>query len=395
MLSKASEWNRESCMAIVQRGLVLVLLFLGCWGLACSNPNESSEPAQDGSLGKEVVLDTDEMDVAPSESVPEKPSAPPGSGLASLPLVKTINYPMDDTLRVNHVQVIGTHNSYHIAPKEGVDDWKYTHDPLDVQLEQQGVRQFELDFYWDPERKVLQVLHIPLVDPGTTCDKWTDCLRVIKHWSDRRPQHLPIFIMVEAKLSEFNAPQDLFGTLESETLSVFPKERILTPDFVRGNAATVSEAVTTKGWPTLAQARGKVLFFLLMSGERKKVYTNGGKNLHGRIMFVSSNPKDPYAAVIQRDGPEGSESEIQALVKQGFLVRTRADANLKASKETNEARLKAAQDSGAHMLSSDHPKPREDGYQVKVPGGTPARCNPVNAPSSCTSEALEKLTPQE
>ncbi|TNE45813.1 MAG: hypothetical protein EP343_25730 [Deltaproteobacteria bacterium] len=382
-------------MVTVRRGLGLVLLCLGFLVLACSNPTESTEPTFDASSGKEATPDVGDYEGTPTETVPEQPSAPPGSGLASLPPVKTVNYPMDDTLRVNHVQVIGTHNSYHIAPKEGVDDWKYTHDPLDVQLEQQGVRQFELDIYWDTERKVLQVLHIPLVDPGTTCDKWTDCLRVIKHWSDRRPQHLPIFIMVEAKLSEFNAPKDLFATLESETLSVFPKDRILTPDFVRGDAATVSEAVTTKGWPTLAQARGKVLFFLLMSEERKKAYTNDGKNLHGRIMFVSSNAKDPYAAVIQKDGPEGSEADIQALVKQGFLIRTRADADLNASKEKNETRLKAAQDSGAHMLSSDHAKPRTDGYQVKVPGGTPARCNPVNAPSSCTSEALEKLTPQE
>lgn len=370
--------------------LLVGCLILGCWGgVGCSQNGTNNEPTADGVASAESTGDSGPA----TEPTPEAEPAPPGAGLKSLPPAKTVDYPMDDKLRVNHVQVVGTHNSYHIAPEQGVDDWKYTHDPLDVQLEQQGVRKFELDIYWDATRKVYQVLHVPLVDTGTTCDKWTDCLRVIKYWSDQRPQHLPIFIMVETKLSDFNAPKDLFEKLEAETLSVFPKDRIITPDFVRGDAASVSEAIQKKGWPTLAQSRGKIMFFMLTSSDRRKTYTHGGKDLKGRLMFVNAGTDKPYAGVLLRDGPEGNETNIQELVKKGFIVRTRADANLKASKEKNDKRLKAALESGAHMLSSDHPKPREDGYQAKIPGGNPAGCNPVSAPPECTSKALENLFP--
>ena len=30
------------------------------------------------------------------------------------------------------------------------------------------------------------------------------------------------------------------------------------------------------------------------------------------------------------------------------------------------------------------------GYQVRIPGGTTARCNPINSPPGCRSEALER-----
>ena len=29
---------------------------------------------------------------------------------------ETFDYPLDDTLRLHHVRVRGTHNSYHVAP---------------------------------------------------------------------------------------------------------------------------------------------------------------------------------------------------------------------------------------------------------------------------------------
>ncbi len=66
-------------------------------------------------------------------------------------------------LRLNEIQVIGTHNSYHIEPKEAVmalikefseeaaASIKYTHKPLDQQLEKLGIRQLALDLFVDPE----------------------------------------------------------------------------------------------------------------------------------------------------------------------------------------------------------------------------------------------------
>src|SRR5215213_8070474 len=68
-----------------------------------------------------------------------------------------------DDLRLNQIQVIGSHNSYHVAPAPAVMDliavtgWQraesldYTHRPLPEQFDKLGVRQIELDVYADPK----------------------------------------------------------------------------------------------------------------------------------------------------------------------------------------------------------------------------------------------------
>ena len=47
-------------------------------------------------------------------------------------------YPLDHLLRLNHLQVKGTHNSYHLDPGFNVKPWEYDHQPLNRQLGQQG-----------------------------------------------------------------------------------------------------------------------------------------------------------------------------------------------------------------------------------------------------------------
>ncbi|MDH3653638.1 MAG: phosphatidylinositol-specific phospholipase C1-like protein [Myxococcales bacterium] len=69
----------------------------------------------------------------------------------------------DQTLRMNEIQVLGTHNSYHIQPRERIlellaifdtqetaDSLEYTALPLEEQFDR-GVRQLELDIFADPE----------------------------------------------------------------------------------------------------------------------------------------------------------------------------------------------------------------------------------------------------
>ncbi len=72
----------------------------------------------------------------------------------------TLAQASDSALKLNQIQVIGTHNSYHagIAPSESkvwqakyADAYKgldYQHPPLPVQLDA-GVRQIELDIFAD------------------------------------------------------------------------------------------------------------------------------------------------------------------------------------------------------------------------------------------------------
>src|SRR5690606_30268311 len=65
--------------------------------------------------------------------------------------------------RLNEIQIIGSHNSYHKAPppevldvigkfhKGAVEAWSTTMPPLTEQLDVSGIRQFELDIHADPE----------------------------------------------------------------------------------------------------------------------------------------------------------------------------------------------------------------------------------------------------
>ena len=51
----------------------------------------------------------------------------------------------------------------------------------------------------------------------------------------------------------------------------------------------------------------------------------------------------------------------------------------------------AALKSGAHFISTDYPVPNPDfsDYQVSIPGGGIARCNPVN-PGDCRLDLLDE-----
>ena len=76
-------------------------------------------------------------------------------------------YPLDDVLTFSDVQAKGTHNSYHIEPETVFDaSHRYTHLPLNEQLETQGVRQFELDIHYHTEDG-FQVFHLPGLDAET------------------------------------------------------------------------------------------------------------------------------------------------------------------------------------------------------------------------------------
>ena len=76
----------------------------------------------------------------------------------------------------------------------------------------------------------------------------------------------------------------------------------------------------------------------------------------------------------------------------GYLVRTRADADTKESRFNDTRRREAALASGAQYVSTDYlwPDPRfPGGYQVRLPGGVVARCNPVRRPDGCPAGDLE------
>ena len=105
-------------------------------------------------------------------------------------------------------------------------------------------------------------------------------------------------------------------------------------------------------------------------------------------MFVASEPGQPDAAVVVRDDPLAPNAGIAALadlVRRGYIVRTRADADTVEARQNKTARREAALTSGAQVVSTDYPvaDKRFGPYIVRIPAGTPARCDPVNGPPGC------------
>ena len=180
---------------------------------------------------------------------------------------------IEPTTPLNKIQVFGTHNSYHIAPESTtVDEWNYTHDPLDVQLGN-GIRQFEIDVVWDPERGVIAVQHVPVIDAESTCDLLSDCLSVITTWLDANPNTVPLQILIEPKTEIATwAMTDHMDALD-EGLRAGLDGHLWTVEDQWGDYETLRASVVDGGFPTVGQLRGKVLVALLDGGEPKMVYT--------------------------------------------------------------------------------------------------------------------------
>src|SRR4029079_18346582 len=91
---------------------------------------------------------------------------------------------VDTRMRLNQMQALGTHNSYHEYPQGGLDGIPQLQDfdePRAMQLQSQGVRQFELDVHVNiAPAGTFSVLHIEGVDENTTCTAFLDCLNTTK-----------------------------------------------------------------------------------------------------------------------------------------------------------------------------------------------------------------------
>lgn len=341
-----------------------------------------------------------------------------------------------EKLGINELQLLGSHNSYHQRTYGPIlefmyahpelwpagfhpNDWDYSHLPLTEQLNQYGMRSIELDVFNDPYGGLfymrwgnyivgqspesglpallepgLKVMHFPDLDYNTNYLTFKDALETVKTWSDAHPQHLPLIIMVEPKEDNPNAmlgdpftttiPFDTYSleTIDEEIKDVFGASlaQVITPDDVRGSHPTLDNAVKAGKWPEIGDARGKVMFVMLPSGNEGDDYLNGHASLAGRAMFLFTEANKPESAFINFDDPQANFNEIQQLVSAGYIVRTRTDADTKEARSGSTDRREAAFDSGAQILSTDYYKP--DGrpgfsnYFVAMPDGEIARLSP-------------------
>ncbi|WP_454881000.1 Ca2+-dependent phosphoinositide-specific phospholipase C [Sphingobacterium detergens] len=369
--------------------------------------------------------------------------------------------PQLNALKINQIQVLGTHNSYarpvdprlaayadpifakmmekmttlipadklasfkefHPNPMTMSEGLKYDHPSFDVQLDS-GIRSLEMDVYYDPtghrfnkpagyevlnsmgvsdlapyqkedlEKPGFKMLHIADFDFRSHYATFRGGLKALRNWSDRHPGHLPIFIMVEAKDKGIpifpNSAEVLpfdekaFDLLDAEVIEILGKDKLITPDDVRGQYTTLREAVRSGNWPTIKTSRGKFVFLLLPATagmNLESAYVKDRPNLEKRIMFVQSEPNDSFASFILLDNALVRQNEIQNLVKQGFIVRSRSDIETYEAKINDYTRADAAFNSGAQIISTDFFRPGNGyhtSYYVKLPHGNPARSNPIN-----------------
>ncbi|HEU4537233.1 MAG TPA: phosphatidylinositol-specific phospholipase C1-like protein [Polyangiaceae bacterium] len=337
-----------------------------------------------------------------------------------------------DCLRMNHLQTIGTHNSYHVQARPSIlstlsvfspdlaTSISYSHPPLDEQL-RGGVRQLELDVFADPagglyanrqglplvgepaasgiaelSQPGFKVLHVQDIDFESTCWSLASCLATVRAWSEANPRHVPVLVLIEAKYQsiddlgfDFSDPLPI-GAPELEALEqeVFTAlgDRLITPDFVRGERGTLEEAVRADGWPTVEAARGKIMLALDNEDAVRDAYLAGHPSLAGRAMFTSARPGSPEAAFVKLNDVLADGALVAQLAADGFLVRTRADVDTLEARRGDVTRRDAALASGAQCVSTDYPVPDPalgTGYAVALPEGPPARCNPVSAPPWC------------
>jgi hypothetical protein len=323
-----------------------------------------------------------------------------------------------DSVPINKMQVIGSHNSY----KQEIDPallWlvrkkspqvaaslEYCHIPLSAQLDL-GLRGLEIDVYADSKggkyahpmgldligetnQKTpydtlgvmaelgFKVLHVPDLDFRSHCLTLKQGLEELKRWSDQHPDHSPVFITMNAKDesiegSEFTIPEKFrattFDSLNQVIVQVLGRKKVLTPDDVKGTAATLEQAVLTKGWPSLQAAQGKFVFVLDEKAEKTAVYLSAKKH----VMFVNVPAGNPNAAFMIINDAVKEEAKIHDLVQKGYMVRTRADSDTREARANDKRSFEAACRSGAQVITTDYYQKSaffKSDYVISFPDGT-------------------------
>ena len=242
---------------------------------------------------------------------------------------------LDANLRINQLQFVGTADSYKLAPsdqmlslismggKKDAEALDFGEPPLAQQLDA-GARALEFDVAYDPKGGLFKnpagasmagelldpnyvtamsqpgfkVIHVLDVDYRSSCLTLKDCLTEVLTWSRTHPGHLPLLITLHANDSKTPMPgatkpvpfdADAFAQLGREVTDLFTPEELITPDEVKGAYPSLREAVQAGAWPSLAAARGKVIFLLDDTAQKAALYTGPANSLEGKPLFVATD----------------------------------------------------------------------------------------------------------
>jgi rhodanese-related sulfurtransferase len=349
---------------------------------------------------------------------------------------KTQNENKSQALKLNQVQFIGSHNSYKMAIPEALmnqikeensglaESLDYSHPDIWEQLNT-GLRLFELDVYYDPEggrfsnpmgkamvedenwdagfdQPGFKVFHVQDIDFLSHHALFKDYLLDLKKWSDLHPNHLPVFITLNAK--DANFPERgftevlafdpaAFKALDKEISDHLGLEKLMTPQEIQGDYNDLKSAVMQSGWPVLSEVRGKFIFILDEGEPKLTQYLSKDESGNGGLLFVTVPQSHPMSAIHIINDPVENHDQIKDLVEKGFIVRTRADAGTIEARGNITRRREHAFSSGAQLISTDYfvPDQRwEGGYHVQFTDGDYYRINPFFAQEIASNESLDE-----
>lgn len=330
--------------------------------------------------------------------------------------------------RLNQTQVIGSHNSYKsaMAPEilsylrgmsaKTAEGLEYVHAPLEQQLDM-GLRNLELDVFHDPqggrymqpkgieiikkggnpnftfdtENKLaipgLKLFHVQDIDFQSHYLVFAEALQALKTWSNEHPNHHPIFILVNAK--DAAVPSTIrplpftaaaLDSIDLEIRTHLGMDKLITPDQIKGNHASLEQGVLQGNWPMLDQARGKFLFVLDESEEKINRYLTKKPGLANAVFFVNLKEGNPEAGFRIINDPVKNEAYIQDLVQKGYMIRTRADSGTEEARSNDYSKFEKAKSSGAQVISTDYYLPStlfESTFRISFDGMTYERPNPI------------------
>ena len=295
---------------------------------------------------------------------------------------------LDSTaININHIQFVGSHNSYKQTMPDGfvkqlmkvnpevMESLEYEHIPLAEQLDL-GIRKLELDVFYVADEARFLVGHVQQIDMNSNCVTLRICLNQIIAWSKKNTTHAPIWI-------SFNTKDDyIFGLPSPEKFTpvAFKLMDSIIEEMLGENLIRPRDIVDLQ-WPLLEEARGKFILILDEGGSKRDMYYEGWQQ---RPMFTNAPEGHPAAAIMIINDPVDQLEEIQRLVKAGYMIRTRADADTREARDNDIRRKVAAFESGAQAVSTDYYLPAThfgNEYQVSLP--EPVQCNPITAPKNC------------
>lgn len=305
-----------------------------------------------------------------------------------------------DALRINHLQMRGTVNSYHdVDPDEDSELMAYVHRPLDEQAAEQGIRVFDFDII--PDRTAGIDLHPAVSDHPADdlnhCGAWLFCLYQLRDWMEAHPEHPPVVVLVrEAFLyAHTSGLHYQLDDIERHIVMALGRDRVLTPERVRGAHPDMRAAINARGWPSVDATRGMAMFVLNTRGLARAFYlVEGGQDPDDRLLFLLGDPaladdRGTGDEVVFSFEPRLEDEEdpwhfetdpadldrIEALAAAGFLVHGISD---------DPAMLDRLRAAGTHLIGSRYP----DRFGPIPPEG-PTACNPVTGPADCDPTEIE------